>query len=89
MVIDQFTKSLECYPIPNQTAETVATVFIDGFIARYGCPLELHTDQGRNMDGNLVRQIRRILQIQKTRTTHPASNGQIERYNNLISHDAS
>jgi transposase InsO family protein len=90
MVIDQFTKSLECYPIPNQTAETVATVLIDDFIARYGCPLELHTDQGRNMDGNLVRQIRRILQIQKTRTTHPASNrGQIERYNNLISHGAS
>jgi len=34
----------------------------------------------------LVRQICRILQIQKTRTTlyHPASNGQVERYNSLI-----
>ena len=84
MVIDQFTKWLECYPIPNQIAETVA--IIDGFIARFGCLLELHTNQGRNMDGNLVRQICRILQIQKTRTTpyHPASNSQVERYNSLI-----
>ena len=85
-VIDQFTKWLECYPIPNQAEETVATVLIDGFIARLGCPLELHTDQGRNMDGHLVRQICRILQIKKTRTTpyHSASNDQVEIYNNLI-----
>ena len=85
-VIDQFTKWLECYPIPNQAEETVATVLIDGFIARLGCPLELHTDQGRNMDGHLVRQICRILQIKKTRTTpyHSASNDQVEIYNSLI-----
>jgi hypothetical protein len=54
-VIDQFTQWLACSPIPNQAAETVATVLIDGFIARLGCPLELHTDQGRNVDGHLVR----------------------------------
>jgi len=86
MVIDQFTKWLECYPIPNQGAEIVAKTLVDNFISRFGCPLELHTDQGRNMDGNMIRQLCKILQITKTRTTpyHPASNGQIERYNSLI-----
>lgn len=86
MVIDQFTKWLECYPIPNQTAETVASVLIDGFISRFGCPVELHTDQGKNMDGVLIRQLCSILQIKKTRTTpyHPSSNGQVERYNSLL-----
>jgi len=36
MVIDQFTKWLECYPIPNQTAETVATVLIDVLLQDFG-----------------------------------------------------
>ena len=38
------------------------------------------------MDGHLVRQICRILQIKKTRTTpyHSASNDQVEIYNSLI-----
>ena len=64
-MLDQFTKWLECCPIPNQAAETVTTVLIDGFIARFGYPLELHTDHGRNMDRNLVLQMCRILQIQR------------------------
>jgi hypothetical protein len=86
MVIDQFTKWLECYPLPNQGAEAIAKVFVDNCIARFGCPLEIHTDQGKNMDGNVIRQICKLLDIDKTRTTpyHPSSNGQVERFNSLI-----
>ena len=39
MIIDQFTKWLECYPLHDQKAETVATSFIEGFVSRLGCPL--------------------------------------------------
>jgi len=86
MVIDQFTKWVECYPIPNQSSEIVAKSIVDNFFSRFGCPVQLHTDQGKNMDGNLVRQLCELLQIDKTRTTpyHPSSNGQIERYNRTL-----
>ena len=82
MLIDQFTKWLECFPLPNQSSETVAKTLVDGFLSRFGCPSEIHTDQGKNMDGVLMRQLCELLQITKTRTTpyHPASNGQVERY---------
>lgn len=86
VIIDQFTKWLECCPLPCQNAETVAKALMDSTLSRFGCPLELHSDQGKNVDGNLIRQLCNLLEISKTRTTayHPASNGQVERYNRLI-----
>jgi hypothetical protein len=53
MIIDQFSKWLECFPLPNQCAETVAKSLVDGFISKFGCPSEIHSDQGKNMDGVL------------------------------------
>lgn len=50
MLFDQFSKWLECLPLPNQNAETVAKTLVDEFISRFGCPFELHTDQGKNME---------------------------------------
>lgn len=70
MIVDQFTKWLECFPIANQTAEVVSKVLVDNVFSRLGCPIEIHTDQGKNMDGNLVRQLCGLLQIAKTITTH-------------------
>ena len=86
VIVDQFTKWVECFAIPDQNAETVAKVVVEGFIARFGCPLQIHTDQGRNFTGNLFSQVCQLLHIVKTRTTpyHPASNAQVERINRTI-----
>ena len=83
MIVDQFTKWLECFPLPHQSAEEVARCVVDGFISRFGCPLEIHTDQGKNFDGNLFASVCELLHIVKKRTTpyRPCSNGQVERYN--------
>ena len=50
---------------------------VDNFISKYGCPTELHSDQGKNVDGVLMNRLCNLLQIAKTRTTpyHPQSNG--------------
>ena len=63
MIIDQFTKWLKCFPIPNQSAETVAKSLVDGFISKFSCPSEIHTDQGKNMDGVLMQKLCEQLQI--------------------------
>ena len=86
MLIDQFTRWLEAYPLPDQTAEQVARVVVDQFIARFGSPLYIHSDQGRNFESDLFGSVCELLDIVKTRTTptHPASNGQVERYNTIL-----
>ena len=53
MLVDQFTKWLECWPLPNQTAEIVASRVVKGFISRFRCPLEINSDQGSNFDSAL------------------------------------
>ena len=57
IIIDKFTKWLECYPLPDQEAETVATSFIEGFKSRLGCPLQIHSDQGRNFESRLFQEV--------------------------------
>ena len=86
MLVDQFTKWLEAYPLPDQTAVTVARAVVDNFISRFGCPLVIHTDQGRNFESDLFKAVCTLLEISKTRTTptHPCSNGQVERYNRTL-----
>ena len=86
MIIDQFTRWIECCPIAEQTAETTAKTFFDQFVSRFGVPLQVHTDQGRNFDGNLFNAFCDMLQVSKTRTTpyRPQSNGQVEVYNRTL-----
>lgn len=86
MLVCQFTKWLEAYPLSDQTAETVAKAIIDNFISRFGCPLQIHTDQGRNFTSSLFQAVCDSLDITKTRTTpyRPCSIGQVERYNRTL-----
>ena len=86
VMVDQFTKWVECCALADQTAEVVARVFVDQIIARLGCPLELHSDQGRNFESKVFKEICELLEITKTRTTpyRPQANGQVERFNRTI-----
>ena len=86
MMVDQFTKWVECAPVPVQSAEVVAKAAVDGFFSRFGSPLQLHSDQGRNFESNLFKEVCDLLEITKTRTTpyRPCSNGQVERYNRTL-----
>ncbi|KAK6172537.1 hypothetical protein SNE40_016172 [Patella caerulea] len=86
VLVDQFTKWTEAYPLPDQTAESVARKFVNEFISRFGVPLEVHTDQGRNFDSDMMKRLGQLLGWAKTRTTpyHPSSNGLVERFNRTL-----
>ncbi|UYV71663.1 K02A2.6-like, partial [Cordylochernes scorpioides] len=86
VAMDYFTKWPEVYAIPNQKAATVARVLVDNLICRFGVPLELHSDQGRNFESEIFRELCQVLGIWKTRTTplHPQSDGMVERFNKTM-----
>lgn len=69
VVQDNFTKFVEAYAIADQTAETVANKVVLEFFSRYGLPLDLHSDQGRNFQSELFRQMCCLLEINQTKTT--------------------
>lgn len=79
--IDRYTRWLEALPISDQTAETVAKAFFNGWIVRFGSPVYLVTDQGRNFTSHLFKEVSSLLGIELKHTTayHPQCNGLIER----------
>ena len=82
VVVDHFSKWTEIFPVPNEKAETVARVLLNEVICRWGCPLDLHSDQGRNFQSQIFAELCELLEIRKTRTTarHPSGNGLCERF---------
>ena len=50
MVVDQFSKWVECYALSDQPAERPARTLVSEFIGLFEFPLELHSDQGRNFE---------------------------------------
>jgi hypothetical protein len=72
---DHFTKLVEVVPIPNQRAETVAKAFVDEVVTRHGVPSKLLTDQGRNLEADLMKQVFSLLGVQKLRTS-PYTSGE-------------
>ena len=86
VVADYFTKWVEAFAIPDQTAMTVADVLVREVICRYGTPYQLHSDQGSDFESRLFQQVCALLEIDKTRTTPymPRSDGMVERFNRTV-----
>ena len=83
---DHFTRWMEAFAIGDQTSHTIAGKLVKEFMCRFGIPLDIHTDQGKNFDSQLVHDICKLLQVKKTRSTayHPESNGLIEKFNQTL-----
>lgn len=86
VITDQFTKWVEAFAVPDQSSETTARKLVEEFIARFGAPLEIHMDQGSNFQSEMFKTVCKLLGVTQTRTTpyHPASNGQVERFNRTV-----
>ena len=86
VIVDYFTKWVEAFPLQKMDAGTIVSVFVSGFVSRFGAPENLHTDQGENFDSNLFKEVCSLLGVHKTRTTayHPATDGLVERFNQTL-----
>ncbi|KAJ8346737.1 hypothetical protein SKAU_G00281380 [Synaphobranchus kaupii] len=86
VAMDYFTKWPEAFAVPDQSAATTAERLVEEMFTRFGAPAELHNDQGRNFESQVLAEVCKRLGVTKTRTTplHPQSDGLIERFNRTL-----
>ena len=86
VVCDYFTKYTEAYPLKDKTARSVVDALMDVWLPRYGFPLFLHSDQGKEFDNVMIHKLSELLGTVKTKTTpyHPRSDGLVERFNRTL-----
>ncbi|KAJ8020637.1 hypothetical protein HOLleu_40281 [Holothuria leucospilota] len=86
VVTDVFTKYSQAIPCRNQTAPVVVKALRDHWISHYGAPLRIHSDQGRNFESLLIKELCKLYGITQSHTTpyHPQGNGQTERFNKTL-----
>ena len=86
VITDHFTKYAVAIPTRNQKALTTARALYEKFICYYGFPERIHSDQGRNFESRLIRELCNIAGVSKSRTTpyHPMGNGAVERFNQTL-----
>ena len=66
--------------------KSVARALVEQVFCRYGTPLALLSDRGGEMDGSVMRELCRLLRIDKLRTSayHPACNAACERMHRTL-----
>ena len=86
VVTDYYTKWVEAFPTRDQQAVTVAKLLVNEIFARFGMPTTLHSDQGRNFESSVIKEVCKLLRINKSRTTayHPQGDGLVERFNKTM-----
>ena len=66
LLTDHFTKYVEILAVPNMTAEVCAARILNEYVSRWGCPLSIHSDQGRTYESNVFKEMCRMLEVRKT-----------------------
>ena len=86
VVTDHFTRYSQAYVTKTQTAQITARKLWEDFFVHYGFPAKIISDQGRNFESNLIKELCKIAEVDKLRTTpyHPQTNGQCERFNHTL-----
>jgi transposase InsO family protein len=83
VLTDVFSKCTVAIPTRNHTTTTTGKAIMYGWFMKYGVPEKLHSDQGRNLESDLISELCKMYRIGKTRTTpyHPQGHGQCQRFN--------
>ena len=83
---DAFTKYVELVALPDKEALTVTSAVFNRWICRYGLPLEIVTDQGKEFCNKMSDELYQLLGTRHQTTTarHPQCNASAEVCNKTI-----
>ena len=81
VIADYFSKWTEAFPMKNKCADTVADLLEDNIILRFGMPLVIHSDHGREFQNEIFMCTTGVCTKTRTAPYHPESDGMIERFN--------
>ena len=85
-IVDSYSKWAEAVALRDKGAETVARALVEHVFCRFGCPLELLSDNGQEVHSTIMKELCRLLQIDKLNTsTYKAStNATCERFHRSL-----
>lgn len=80
VIICQFSRFVQVYPLKDMTAESTCEKLLE-YICNFGIPEVILSDQGKNFESKLCKELCDRLHINKIRTSpyHPETNGINER----------
>ncbi|CAF1037601.1 unnamed protein product [Brachionus calyciflorus] len=86
VAICYYSKWCEALAVKDFTVLTTAIFIINQIIFKYGFMHKIVSDQGRNFESDLIKELCNSLKIEKLRTTayHPQCNGEVERQNRTL-----
>ena len=86
VICDYFTKWVEAFALADHKAATVADVLVTEVFLRFGVPRYLHSDQAPEFMGELMTELCKLLEIQRTRTCpyRPQSDDLVEWFNRTL-----
>ena len=78
----------EAFAVPDKTADTVADLIIEQIYPRFGCPLQIVSDNGTENVNKVMKETLAKLKIDHVLTSvyHPQNNAKVERFHRTL-HD--
>ena len=86
VIIDAFSRWATAIPLAETSAITLSDCLWEAFLTKYGAPRHIHSDQGRNLNAEVVKRLLAFWGV-KTSTSvayFPQGNGLVERVNRTI-----
>ena len=85
-IIDHLVGWLEAFPIPDTSADTIVSTFINQYLPVHMCPRYIVSDNGTEFKNILMDQVLKQLGIERIFSApyHPQSNGKLEDFHKYL-----